>query len=85
LSRLDTFVEQTLIPTYTRGEQRGRNPSYNTLRVRAQYYRKRGDVATAALLDAQRRALPERDPYDPHYRRLRYVRYADDVRHITGR
>jgi group II intron reverse transcriptase/maturase len=78
LSRLDTFVEQTLIPTYMRGEQRRRNPSYNNLRVRAQYYRKRGNRAKAALLDAQRRTLPERDPYDPHYRRLRYVRYADD-------
>jgi hypothetical protein len=78
LSRLDAFVEQTLIPKYTRGEQRRRNPSYNTLRVRAQYYRKRGDVAKAALLDAQRRTLPERDPHDPHYRRLRYIRYADD-------
>ena len=78
LSRLDTFVEQTLIPTDTRREQRRRNPSYNTLRVRAQYYRKRGDVAKPALLDAQRRTLPERDPHDPHYRRLRSIRYADD-------
>jgi hypothetical protein len=25
-----------------------------------------------------RRTLPERDPDDPHYRRLRYLRYADD-------
>lgn len=29
-------------------------------------------------LEKQRRALPCVDPYDPHYRRLRYCRYADD-------
>jgi hypothetical protein len=26
----------------------------------------------------QRRAIPAKDPTDPDYRRLRYVRYADD-------
>jgi hypothetical protein len=26
----------------------------------------------------QRRDLPSQDPNDPDYRRLRYVRYADD-------
>jgi hypothetical protein len=29
-------------------------------------------------LRKQRQRLPERDPLDPDYRRLRYVRYADD-------
>ena len=78
MSRLDTFVEQTLIPTFTRGKQRRRNPSYRALRTRAQYARTQGDTAKAALLDAQRRRIPALDPDDPHYRRLRYLRYADD-------
>jgi hypothetical protein len=36
LSRLDTFVEQPLIPTYTRGVKRRENRSSHTLRVRTQ-------------------------------------------------
>ncbi len=28
--------------------------------------------------------LPSVDLSDPEYRRLKYVRYADDVRHLTG-
>lgn len=78
LDRLDRYVEQMLIPAYTRGIQRQRNKAYNCLRTRAQYYRKRGKWNTAAQLDEQRRHLPERDPNDPEYRRLRYIRYADD-------
>jgi hypothetical protein len=30
-------------------------------------------------LRQQHRTLPSKDPHDPGYRRLRYVRYADDV------
>ncbi len=67
-----------LLPTYTRGEQRQRNPIYNRLRVREQYYRKQGNREKALELRKQRKALPERDPLDPDYRRLRCVRYADD-------
>src|SRR3712207_8910296 len=34
-------------------------------------------------LNRQAQSLPSRDPNDPNFRRLWYVRYADDVRHIT--
>jgi group II intron reverse transcriptase/maturase len=78
LDRLDKYVEQALLPAYTRGEQRQRNPIYNRLRLREQYYRKQGNREKALELRKQRKALPERDPLDPDYRRLRYVRYADD-------
>ena len=30
-------------------------------------------------LRKQQRSLPSLDPHDPGYRRLRYVRYADDI------
>jgi hypothetical protein len=78
LDRLDKYVEQTLLPAYTREEKRQRNPEYNRLRVREQYYRKQGNREKAPELRRQRQQLPERDPLDPHYRRLRFVRYADD-------
>ncbi len=40
--------------------------------------RRHGDRAEARRLTLQRRQLPSQDPADPGYRRLRYVRYADD-------
>ena len=83
LDRLDTFVTETLLPAFTRGEERQRSAQYNTLRVREQYYRKRGNRERAEALHKQRQHMSERDPLDPHYRRLRYLRYADDVRPIT--
>jgi group II intron reverse transcriptase/maturase len=78
LDRLDKFVETELIPQYTRGKKRRLHPAYkeviNALK-RAWY---RGDRAAVRKLRQQQRSLPSRDPYDPDYRRLRYVRYADD-------
>ena len=44
--------------------------------------RKRGDRAAARELRKQLRGLPSKDPCDPGYRRLRYLRYADD--HLLG-
>lgn len=78
LDTLDTYVEQEVLPAFTRGEQRQRNPIYNRLRVREQYYRKQGNREKARELRRERQRLPERDPLDPDYRRLRFVRYADD-------
>ena len=41
--------------------------------------RTRGDHAAVRALRKQLRSLPSQDPDDPGYRRLRYVRYADDI------
>src|SRR5258708_11625043 len=40
--------------------------------------RRHKDRAEARSLILRRRQLPSQDPADPDYRRLRYVRYADD-------
>ncbi len=78
LDRLDRFVEQTLIPEYTKGKRRAKNPGYNQMSGRACYCRKTGRVEEAKRLEQARRAVPANDPHDPDYRRLYYVRYADD-------
>ena len=78
LHRLDDFVETVLIPDYTRGKRRASNPAYYRIRSAARRARARGDRAQARKLRAQQRSLPSSDPDDPGYRRLRYVRYADD-------
>ena len=79
LDRLDKFVETVLLPGYTRGVLRVLNPEYNRVRSAVHRARKRGDHATMRTLRKQQRGLPTGDPRDPGYRRLRYVRYADDI------
>ena len=78
LDRLDKFVENVLIPAHTRGTDRRNNREYTRLSDRATYHRKVGHHRLAKELRHQMQQLPSRDPYDPDYRRLRYVRYADD-------
>ena len=77
LDRLDKFVENVLIPAHTRGQRR-RNPEYARLRSRMVYQKKVGRHASALELRKQMQQLPSSDSHDPGYRRLRYVRYADD-------
>jgi group II intron reverse transcriptase/maturase len=78
LDRLDQFVEQTLMPTYTRGEKRRRNPAWNQATCKVYRNRKLGRHEEARKWDKARRQIPSCDPYDPEFRRLSYVRYADD-------
>ena len=78
LDRLDRFVEQTLIPAYTRGERRKTYPPYVALTTAASAARRSGDLDAARRYSQQAQTLPSRDPNDPDFRRLRYLRYADD-------
>lgn len=89
LDKLDRFVETVLIPEYTRGKHRRKNPAYRELeneinRIRKQQARWGEKIETPAVreLRKQLRRLPSGDPFDPDYRRLRYIRYADD--HLLG-
>jgi hypothetical protein len=82
LDKFDTFVEQELIPQYTRGALRAANPAYRQTDALLRRARRRGDRTEARHLMKQMRMLPSTDPMDPSYRRLRYVRYADD--HLLG-
>lgn len=82
LHRLDDFVERVLIPQYTRGSYRARNRTYGTLTAAIGRARRRGDRDRVTLLRKGQRAMPSVDPDDPGYRRLRYIRYADD--HLLG-
>jgi hypothetical protein len=79
---LDDFVETTLIPEYTRGAHRKFNPEYQRVAKAAERARTRGNLAAARVLRKQQLSLPSKDPRDPNYRRLRYIRYADD--HLLG-
>lgn len=78
LDRLDKYVETHLIPAYTQGPRRRTNPPYVRLTVQASEARKRGEWHRVRVLRQQAQRLPSRDPHDPKFRRLWYVRYADD-------
>jgi group II intron reverse transcriptase/maturase len=78
LDRFDQYVTDVLIPMYTRGERRQPNPTYTRLTAQIQSAQAQGQRQHAKRLRQQRQHLSSVDPYDPHYRRLRYIRYADD-------
>ena len=76
LHKLDEFVEEELIPRYTRRERREKNPGYHRVNGRRQHARKQGNRARAREALRQMRALPYGDPMDPGYRQLFYCRYG---------
>jgi group II intron reverse transcriptase/maturase len=78
LDKLDTFVENVLIPQYTKGVKRKSNLAYHRMIARSQLQRKRGNIKKAEELRKQAQTMPSTITNDPDYRRLRYVRYADD-------
>jgi group II intron reverse transcriptase/maturase len=79
LDRLDKFVEDTLIPAYTRGEKREANLAYKWKANQATYYRGTRNLERAETIRREMQQLPAGNPNDPGYRRLRYIRYADDI------
>jgi group II intron reverse transcriptase/maturase len=79
LDRLDKYVETPLIPAYTNGHRRRMNPSSARLLKQADKARNQGDWPRVRELRQQAQRLPSRDPHDPDFRRLWYVRYADDM------
>ena len=78
LDRLDRFVEGVLLPAYNRGKKRRKNPEYHRTLRQIDRLRKTGRGKEAAALRPFLRSMPYGDTEDPDYRRLRYIRYADD-------
>jgi group II intron reverse transcriptase/maturase len=79
LHKLDVFAETVLIPEYTRGKLRARNPEYRRVEQAIAAARRKGDRALVRALYRRLHSLPSQDPRDLGYRRLRYCRYADDT------
>lgn len=78
LNELDQYIEEELIPQYSRGKRRAPNSSYKRLSQRIEWARGKGDMDKAHRLEQERRQHPAIDTTDPNFRRLHYVRYADD-------
>jgi group II intron reverse transcriptase/maturase len=75
LHELDVFMAGLIKPFY-RGKQRKKNPVYR----RFQYLMEKaaGDLSTLKKLRKQRRRIISKDPFDPKFKRLHYIRYVDD-------
>src|SRR5262249_37130465 len=82
LHHADGFVENVLIPEYTRGDSRAPNPEYRQVARQLAYHRQRKDRPAVAALRRKLRSIPSKNTADPGFRRLRYVRYCDD--HLLG-
>ncbi|MEU0941140.1 reverse transcriptase domain-containing protein [Embleya sp. NPDC005971] len=79
LHKMDEYVEKVLIPEYTRGRVRKPNRAFRRVWSAMGSARKRGDHTKVRELRKQLHSMPSMDTQDPGYRRLRYVRYADDT------
>jgi len=75
---LDRFVAETLLPIYNRGDRRRNEAGYKAILNAARREGDKGNHAEAARLRKQAQTMPSRDPNDPDFRQLWYVRYADD-------
>ncbi len=78
LDRLDHYIETVVQPAYTKGEHRKGNAAYGALRARAYRLRRKGQWKGAMKVKRLMRTMSSQDTHDPDFRRLHYIRYADD-------
>lgn len=77
LNELDSYIETTLLPDFNKGK-RTPNPKYRHYAFRKAQAKRRGDRKAFQAADQLLHSVPSYDVHDPAYRRLRYIRYADD-------
>ena len=78
LHELDCYVEDAIIPKFTKSKRRKKNPEYSRIyRLREEAKQDENKLLYKRLTQVQR-TISHGIPNDPNYRRLRYVRYADD-------
>jgi len=78
LDKLDQFAETVLRPAYNHGDRRKPYPPYMALLNAARRQGNAGHPDEARRLRQQAQRMASRTPDDPNFRRLWYVRYADD-------
>ncbi len=78
LNQMDQFIEKELLPAFNCGKRRKQEPKYKTIINAARNRKRMGKYEEANQLRQQAQRMPSYDTHDPHFRRLKYVRYADD-------
>lgn len=77
LDKLDRFME-SIIQRDTKGTYRKQNPEYARKRYQLKKAKEAGDKAKIKKLCKELKQLPSVDILDENFRRINYVRYADD-------
>ena len=77
LDKLDRFME-SIIERDTKGVCRKRNPKYNRLRYQLNKAIKENNTKLIKQLRKELKTVHTYDEMDSSYRRIKYVRYADD-------
>ena len=78
MDQFDRYMEERLIPEYTSGKRRKANPEYASLSRKMSKAKKSGNTKAYKELLKKRDQIPSKMPNDANFRRLKYVRYADD-------
>ena len=78
LNELDQFVENELRPQYTKGKKRKLNSEYLALTRQMKKAKQARETDRYKELAKKRRTLPSVKTNDDGFRRLYYIRYADD-------
>lgn len=79
LNELDEFIVEKLMPEYNRKKRRRTNSEYERLTEEIGKARRNRNYNQYKALKNQRNTIPSRDPQDADYKRLKYIRYADDA------
>lgn len=77
LNKLDRFMEK-MIAQFNKGDRRKTHKEYEKLAGQIERSKKKGQKDEVTILRKRLRTIPSRMPNDPDFKRLWYVRYADD-------
>lgn len=77
LNEMDTYIEEEILPRFNKGKRKP-HPTYRHYAFKKAQAKKKGNREAFKEFDRKMRTYPSYDVHDPDYRRLRYVRYADD-------
>jgi hypothetical protein len=78
MDKLDQYVEKTLMSLYTSGIRRAENKEYRAILKQIDKYKRQGNWEKVNELRKAAQQMPSKDPNDENFKRLYYVRYADD-------
>ena len=78
MDKFDQYVENYILPAYNRSGRRAENKTYKAMRKQIEKHMRHQDWKTVKELHKQRQSIPSKDTNDPAFRRLYYIRYADD-------
>ena len=77
LNELDKGIE-SLLQKWNKGRVAKHNPEWRKIRGQILVHKRKGNKPKVKQLHIASRKLPSTDQFDPTFRRLKYVRYADD-------